>query len=267
MKRDKKNDELDKVSKRIEAASLIVAIIALGISIFSLWQSQKVVEYQIEQERLPRIIGLNQTLDLQLLKDEEGKIDFERLSDEVYPIKIPIYNVGVGIAQNCKVEWDEKSLIESCGKLEKLLEEKLDVARYSWDNWDEEAISFYQYDYLIEMDKEKPESVVHYVKGEYAHDFIACEIFQVPFMLPITENKEEEYICLSKGMSTLLLEAMQQDVKTPVSLNLKVTYQDLAGKEYSEDFFVTFSLAERMEGDVENKVSIDVMFVSDSDFR
>lgn len=250
------DSDKDKSGKWTDIASFIVAVFALGISIFSLWRSQKVAEYQIEQERLPRITGLNQTIDLQLPKDEDGKIDFTQLPDEQYPIRIPIYNVGVGVAQNCKVEWDEKSVIAACAELEKLLEEKLNVERFTWDDVYEEKIVFYWYDYLVRMDEGKPECITHLAGSEFAYDPILCDMVKYSYILPITEDRNEIYTYLSKGISTLLLEVMNQGVEQPVSLILKVSYQDLTGKEYVEDYLVTFSLASRTEDDEINSVSI-----------
>lgn len=246
-----------------EMISLVFAGIAIIISCVALKDSRKIAEYQIMQERLPRITGLNQTLEMELIQDRDGNIDFGRISEYSYPIRIPIYNVGVGIAQNCKVEWDKKSMTEAYDSLVEYLKTELDIEKYSFEDLRNENILFYEYDYLIEMDEGKPSSIVHYVNGEYVYDSLVCDINQYPFILPIDNDKKEEYIYLSDGMSTLLLEAMQREIETPVKMKLKMSYQDLTGKNYNEEFWVTFSKSEMPPKNVDNMISIDVSFETD----
>lgn len=77
----------------------ILSVLALVVSGWSAiktnYTSQQLVEYQLEQERLPRVAGLNYRLpiDIKYLNTYRGnKIDFSSISQNLYPIKIPIYN-------------------------------------------------------------------------------------------------------------------------------------------------------------------------------
>jgi len=113
----KNNKEKLNLNDKIDIALGIISTILSGLAIvISTWSvlktnetSRQIVSYQLEQERLPKVAALNYNLPISLgyLDTFEGqKIDFSCMPKNLYPITIPVYNVGVGIAQNCEVNWD-----------------------------------------------------------------------------------------------------------------------------------------------------------------
>ena len=101
----------DKTEVALGLCGIAISIVALVVS----WNtasitnqtSRQLLEYQLEQERLPRIVALNYRLPIEFARMDtytvERRIDFSSVSKSLYPIRIPIYNVGVGFAQNCTI--------------------------------------------------------------------------------------------------------------------------------------------------------------------
>lgn len=103
MKDNDQNVIQTKIAKYALIVSIITLIISTGISMFTLYQtnetSKQLLDYQLEQERLPNVTALNYELPIGIVTIDAGigenPIDFSHISSNLYPIKIPLYNVGV----------------------------------------------------------------------------------------------------------------------------------------------------------------------------
>lgn len=244
-----------KARRLLDIAYKLAAIAAFILSIYTFnisnENAQSIAEYQISQERLPKITGLNQQLDMSIRKTSNGCVDFSYISKNIYPIQIPIYNVGVGMAQNCKIEWDEASIQNVCLQIKDLLSEKplLHIKEFTYSQYSD--FQWYDYSYLIEMEEEKITAVIHWnaENNNYVYDNVSCEIFRCPYILPLSIQDLNIYISLPNGLSTLLLEAANQNIKETYSIHLNVEYQDLSGKNYKYTYVISFLLIERTETD------------------
>ena len=250
-----------KINITLGVIGSILSVLALVVSGWSAiktnYTSQQLVEYQLEQERLPRVAGLNYRLpiDIKYLNTYRGnKIVFSSLSQNLYPIKIPIYNVGVGIAQNCEIEWDQQSIDDACVQLIDLLKYSCDIHEFEYSKIIEESGELWAYqDYIFPIVDGNHQSVWfdayyasdnRYVGYDYKNfrEDLMCKDIQIPYLIPILNQAEPSYISFSKGLSILLLEAATYKIETPISLGLNIGYQDLTGSNYSEILTITFSL-------------------------
>lgn len=240
----------------------VLPIAAIAISIVALKStnetSMSIAEYQISQERLPRVMSLNQEVPLSFSVVPDGiactAIDFSTVTETMYPLQIPIYNVGVGIAQNCKVAWNEESVEHAILELKKSLDEETDLQLGEFAYLSEEGLHWDLYDYNFEIDDGDLESIVYWdvVKQDYIFEDISCEELYFPYILPLSDQATQSYLPVPTGLATLLVEIANQGVEIPVSISYGASYQDLSGKEYGEEYDITFLLIERAQ--TEDKV-------------
>lgn len=238
----------------------ILSVIAIVVSIVSLYvttsTSKTLLDYQIEQERLPQIVTLNQELSLSFsIKKNDDIVDFTSFSEDTHTIEIPIYNIGVGTAQNCTLEWETESIKTVYRKLISSLNEKdsslINEFTYS-DN--DSSFSIY-HTYNFEIEDEELNSLLYWdaENSDYIKEELYTETFRYPYILPITNSEPEICISLPDALSTILIEAANQEVDESIIINLQVKYEDLSGKEYEKLLQLTFSLDKRVE--LENHVN------------
>lgn len=276
--RKKKKIPLDvKVNITLGIVSSILSVLALVISGWSVlktnYTSQQIVEYQLEQERLPRVAGINYRLPISIkyLKTYKGnKIDFSCISQNLYPIQIPIYNVGVGIAQNCEIEWDQQSICDACVQLIDLLKQYCNIHEFEYSKIYEESGEYWAYqDYIFPIIDGTYQSVrfdAFYASdneflgynNEDLEEDLMCKDIQIPYLIPILSQTEPSYVPLSKGLSILLLEVATHQVEAPISFKLNIKYQDLTGSYYNETIIITFLL--NVQKNVEDAVEFQILF-------
>ena len=262
MKDNDQNVIQTKIAKYALIVSIITLIISTGISMFTLYQtnetSKQLLDYQLEQERLPNVTALNYDLPIGIVTIDAGigenPIDFSHISSNLYPIKIPLYNVGVGFAQNCSVTWDQKSIDDACANMSALLSRKLNVHEYDISEISSESGTIWAFQDLIFQKEHNKYVTVRYDKyfsfldeeQEYTHEAttvpIMCQDINVPFILPVLTQDTPVYVEMSEGLSILLLEIANQEITSPISFRFDISYQDLAGKNYSNSIDITFLL-------------------------
>jgi len=278
MSKKKKKFPLDiKVNIILGLVSSILSILALLISGWSVlktnYNSQKIVEYQLEQERLPRLAGINCRLSVSIdyIDTYKGeRIDFSRISQNLYPITIPIYNVGVGIAQNCEIEWNQQSIDNACAQSIDLLKQYCNIHEFERSMIREESGELWAYqDYIFQTIDGKYQTVRfnkyypsnnknHGYEQEDVEEDLICSDIQIPYLLPILNQPEPSYIPLSKGLSMLLLEIAAHKIEEPISFEFNVTYQDLTGSYYEETIIVTFLL--NVQNQKEENIEFQISF-------
>ena len=249
-------DILDIVERLVlPIVTIIISVVALRLTNQT---SLNVAEYQISQERLPRVISLNQEVPLSFSIIEDGPmhavVDFSTITGAMYPLQIPIYNVGVGLAQNCKVAWNEDSVENAILELKEYLDEETTLRFDEFSYFSEGGLQWMLYDYNFEIEDGTLESIVYWdaVKQGYIRESVFCETLYFPYILPLSDQTTQLYIPVPTGLVTLLVEVANQGVEFPVSISYGTSYQDLSGKEYIEEYEITFLLIERVQTD--NKV-------------
>lgn len=267
-----------KTGDKISIAALImsgVSIIVSGIlSLYIAWQANdeanRLAEYQLQQERLPRIVALNYELPVEIANTNGEYIDFSSVSPDLYPIKIPVYNIGVASAQNCSITWKKESINEACADISSLLSNKLNVHEYEKSAIGNESGIYWASQDIIFSRENKEYDAVSYCKYfssddllgydcELAEDDLMCEDVDVPYILPISQQSEPVYVELSNGLSILLLEIANQKIYEPITFCFDINYQDLTGLDYRESVQIEFCLKDEEE---DNKTFFEVSFES-----
>lgn len=247
----KVKDDSDKKSQRINNCLAVIAIIVSIIAIVvSTKTSKELTEYQILQDRLPKIIGLNQEISTSVVITDKGMVDFSHVDKNFYPFCIPVYNVGVGIAQNCVLEWDEDSIHNAILQMKKLFEEESSIHTKEYSFFQDYGMSWFNYDYLFEIKRGELNSIIHRgPEGEFIYDSISCEAVRSPYLVPLIIEETEMHIFLPDGLSALLLEAANHGLEDLPSIELKVRYQDLAGNEFKKSLITSLSIIDRIKID------------------
>lgn len=230
-------------------------IVSLGLSAYAIKTSKDVSLYQVEQERLPRVTCLNQSISIKIKRDESGNIyDFAPIEDMV----LNVYNVGVGVAQNCKMEWDIDSVRDACIEVQKNINTIVQVNEFEFSNISAESL--YMYDYNFEFDDGTLDSIWYY--DDYLDDYrisrFDSKAKEFSYILPIDLQSSKEFMKVPEVLAALLLELGNQGITTPISLNLNCYYEDMAGKGYNEKFLVKFAVDETTEEDEEVSCIYDV---------
>lgn len=250
-----------KIENKISIAALIMSggsmIVSVIVSLYIAWQandeSNRLAEYQLQQERLPRIVALNYELPVEIANINGEYIDFSSVSTDLYPIKIPVYNIGVASAQNCSITWKKESINEACADISSLLSKKLNVHEYEKSAIGNESGTYWASQNIIFSKENKEYDTVSYCKYfssddllgydyELAEDDLMCENVDVPYILPISQQSEPIYVELSDGLSILLLEIANQKIFEPITFYFDINYQDLTGLNYSNTVKVDFCL-------------------------
>lgn len=250
-----------KIENKISIAALIMSgvsiIVSVIVSVYIAWQANdeasRLADYQLQQERLPRIVPLNYELPVDIANTNGECIDFSSVSPDLYPIKIPVYNIGVASAQNCRITWKRESINEACADISSLLSKKLNVHEYEKSAIGNESGTYWaNQDIIFSKGNEKYDTVSYckYFSSdnllgydyELAEDDLMCEDVDVPYILPISQQSEPICVELSNGLSILLLEIANHKIYEPITLYFDVNYQDLTGLNYSDTVKVEFRL-------------------------
>lgn len=234
--------------------NIILSVLAIIVSIISLCvttnTSKTLLDYQIEQERLPQIVALDQELSISFsIKKYDDIVDLSSFLEDKHTIDIPIYNIGVGTAQNCTLEWETESIKTAYRKLIRSLNEKDYFLINEFTYFDNDSSFSIYHTYNFEIENEELNSLLYWddENNDYTKEQLYTETFRYPYILPIKDSEPEICISLPEALSTILIEAANQEVDESIVINLQVKYEDLSGKEYEKLLQLTFSLDKRVE--------------------
>lgn len=243
-------DKKDMIEIVISLVALLVSIIAL---LSSTYAQKEVANYEFLLSQTPNICFLNQEIQIPFTIDEDtqiggydGIIDLTT-TDDNFPIKIPVYNTGVGMAQNCKIIMsvqEQKDVALQCREIFRYceIEPYLGEAISFKDAYSETYLNSFGY---ILKDEQILEIEAFYGKTNREHYTFLDEdyIYVFPYILPISEEKNDKYIQIPEELSAFILESLHQEViKTvhidyqPIIMELCISYQDLDRKLYEYNY-------------------------------
>lgn len=217
----------------------VIAFCAFVLSIISLCYSKNIVNYQIEQEQMPKVVVLNHEFSCSFdVKRDSEIIDYSSIND----MCIHLYNVGLGVAQNCSVVWDVSSISDACFDAKNNLNNPLLIKEY--DRSKEKLPSLTIYQYLFECKENQLKSIWLYDKSssDIKQIDVVSGMKDISYFLPLTE--QESYVTLEvpKPIGIMLLEYATNKIEKPILLYLEITYKDSMGEEYKERFGIKFSV-------------------------
>ena len=252
-----KGHRKDIFKERKDIIEIVISFFALLVSIGALLTSahtqKKVANYEFLLSQTPNIRILNQEIQLPFdvnfdIESTEfggyrGIIDLTTTEDNDFPIKIPVYNIGVGIAQNCKVVWNaqnQKEVILQCREIFQNCGLKPHLEKSTF--YDNAYSETYLKGFRIVLDNKEIleiESIYAKTIGEhyvFLDDDYTC-VF--PYMLPISEEKNMNCFEIPEEFSAFVLESLHQEVidinrtdYQSILIEFTITYQDLNGKLY-----------------------------------
>lgn len=228
------------------AISCLIALAAVILSIKSLSQSKEMLDYQIAQERLPRVVALNYEISNSFeVSDSDEIYSYDLIND----LKIPVYNIGVGVAQNCEIRWNIESVKSACLKAKNTLENNVSIAEYDFSK--DGLPSVLIYDYFFEYKDNRFKTIEFYDGSSNRHEIGFDEnIIKIPYVLPITEQQTNEFINIPKSIAVFMLEYANHNINDSIDIELDITYEDIMGECFTKTYLISFSLAKRDE--VEN---------------
>ena len=180
-------------------------------------------------------------------------LDYNGIPKTIHPLQIPLYNIGTGIAQNCKAEWDEQSVQNACTQIIDLLamDSPVRIEKFSYKQ--SKLSSWYLYDYVVNIEDEGIIKILRWDGSEYIMESLAGETVRLPYLQSLTSDAQSLDISLPRGLSLLLLEMINQEIESSIMMYLKVSYQDIVGKEFVHNYAVTFQPT--IESNSENNMS------------
>lgn len=268
---------LDIFNFSVALLSFVVAVIAL---INSKQIEMDVADYEFTLSQMPKVCILNQEFQIPLQSnfnaddsDIDGynrALDFSDISMEYFPIKIPIYNIGIGLAQNCKVELgilEQKNIVLDCRDVFNIC--NLNTYSGDGDNYAEIRLEAYLSNYIYIFEGEDLKSVEYRRrnKQEYNTEFRIDYINAFPYILPISEEKEDatNYFELPEEFSIFILEAIRQEMllsdnkfSKPIEMKLIINYQDLKNNEYCSEYLLKFTSASKSLSIIEPMIRIQL---------
>lgn len=216
----------------------VIALVAVVLSIITLNQSKEIIDYQLMQESMPKLVILNNRMNVDFEVEDNEISNYESANN----MCIPVYNVGMGIAQNCKFTWDENSIITAVEDAKKQFVGK--VSFQDFDSKDVEWPSLYIYDYAFRYKGNKLENIIFFDPS-----YGKCEIVDFNFqpidttyLLPVSEEDNKFLIEIPKPISIILLEYANQNFDSSISINIEIGYEDIMGNTHKETFCVEFSV-------------------------
>lgn len=226
--------------------SCLIALATVILSIKSLSQSKEMLDYQIAQERLPRVVALNCEVSNSFeVSDSDEIYSYDLIND----LKIPVYNIGVGVAQNCEIRWNIESVKSACLKAKNTLENNVSIAEYDFSK--DGLPSVLIYDYFFEYKDNRFKTIEFYDGSSNRHEIGFDEnIIKIPCVLPITEQQTNEFINIPKSIAVFMLEYANHNINDSIDIELDITYEDIMGEYFTKTYLISFSLAKRDE--VEN---------------
>lgn len=216
----------------------VIALVAVILSIITLRQSKEIINYQVMQESMPQLVVLNNNMNINFEVDNYKIYNY----DSANSMCISVYNVGMGIAQNCKFTWDENSVISAVEEGKKQLSNC--VACRDYDSKKEKLPSLIIYDYIFEYEKNELESITFYdpsLSESKSIDFKFKSI-DTPYILPVSKEDGEVLIEIPKPISIMLLEYANQNIDNSISIDFEIKYEDIMGQPHNETFSIEFSV-------------------------
>lgn len=247
-KRRKQERVLRLVEVIAAVIGVIVAFAAVRLSMISISQSKEIIDYQITQEHMPKVVVFNNEITCDFEKRHDGDIyNYEPIKE----ICVPVYNIGTGIAQNCKINWDKNSIIMAVDDAKNNLDAYVSFVEYDYskDGYPNSSI----YDYIIEYENNEIENIKFYEPSSrkfHEFDFEFSSI-DVSYILPIREDNNNVLIEIPKPISIMLLEYANHNVSSSIKINLEIMYQDINGNTHEENLCVEFLV--KYVNEVENE--------------
>lgn len=237
---EKENSIFEIVSLVISAIAIVVAVIS---GCLSCKNSKDIATYQIEQERMPNVIGFNEEVKRKIVKpDDMRSADcFKDINTNSISIGLSVNNIGIGISQNCKVIWNEKSIENAYTKILSLLSEKINILEN--DKNEVFDVNWLSYAYIIKLKNDERHTLYYYnkVTNEYVTENFQIEDAYFPYILPITISEDSKEFQLPTTFTLLLMEAAYQNIELEIPIELNVEYQDMVGEKYIKTFEVIIS--------------------------
>lgn len=234
-------------------------IISILMSIISIAISAGLLLHQITQTRRPNVVCLNCNIAIEIFKDESENEIFT-YSEQI--TSIPIHNIGVGTAQNCETTWVSESVYNAYFKLLDVLDPYISFNKF--ESKDLLNAKPYLYDYSLQYRNQKLESI--WILNTYPEKSqvysLDLESMYYPYLLPVTETNLNEFFYLPKPIAPMLVDLAKYEINEPVSLDLEISFQDIAGKAYSEIYRLTFTFDEFIEDIDNNKTYCTYKIVS-----
>lgn len=247
-KKTKNSDESERNEIRLRyievlatAISCLIALAAVILSIKSFSQSKEMLDYQIAQERLPRVVVLNYEITNSFeVNDNDEIYSYDLIND----LSIPVYNIGVGVAQNCEIKWNIDSVKNACLKAKETLKDDVSVAEYDFSK--DGLPSVLVYDYFFEYKDNSFKTIEFYDGSSKRHEIGFDEnIIKIPYILPITERQTNDFIDIPKSIAVFMLEYANHNIKDSIDIELDISYEDIVGENFSKTYLVNFSLEKR----------------------
>ena len=181
---------------------------------------------------MPRILAFNQEITFEFqTKKYDDVVDFSSFVDKDYIIEIPIYNIGVGTAQNCVLEWELQSINDAYSQMINSLEEKNALLIRKFTYFDDSSSLSIFHAYNFEEEDGKLKSLKYLVDGESA--FVTAQLYTesaiVPYMIPIVHNETNAHIGLPEALSIVMIECANQKIDEPININLHIKYEVWSG--------------------------------------
>ncbi len=221
--------------------SSLIALVAVILSIVSFSHSKEMLDYQIAQERLPKVAVLNYEITNSFEVNSSDEIySYDLIND----LSIPVYNIGVGVAQNCEIKWNIDSVKNACLEAKDALENNVSIAEYDFSK--DGLPSVLIYDYFFEYKDNSFKTIKFYDESSERYEInFEKNIIKIPYVLPITEQQTNEFIDIPKSVAVFLLEYANHNVKESIDIELDISYEDIVGENFSKTYLVSFSLEKR----------------------
>lgn len=240
-----------------DKAAFVFSIIAC---VSSIWFSFRLSDYERNQSLVPNVCFLNQSVNIPFSTSSEidkfdyyGILDFSTIDSSLYPLRIPVRNIGVGLAQNVYIEFTPDNQIQALEQCRMRLEEcglYPEVITTPYFHEYKTYIFLEDYKFRYEDDKLSyidytgcPNHIEHY---DYLNEPSQSSF---PYILPLHQENDPNYIVLPEHLSAFILEAIHQEMlsnvnKTfdPIVLTGKLSYQDINGKNIEKDFELRFNM-------------------------
>lgn len=240
-----------------DKAAFLFSIIAC---ITSIWFSYKLSDYERSQSLVPNVCFLNQVVSIPFSLSSEvdkfdyhGALDFPTFDSRFYPLRIPVRNIGVGLAQNVFIEFTPDNLIQALEQCKTRLEEcglYQTVITSTYSHKYKTYIFLNDYEFRYKDDELSyidyagcPNHIEHF---DYLN-MSSPSIF--PYVLPLHQENSPNYIILPEYLSAFILETIHQEMLSnvnksfePIVLIGKLSYQDINGKNFEKIFELKFNM-------------------------
>lgn len=241
----------------LDKAAFFFSIIAC---ITSIWFSFKLSDYERNQSIVPNVCFLNQYVNIPFSTssgiykfDYQETLDFSTIASRFYPLKIPVRNIGVGLAQNIFIEFTPDNQIQALEQCRTRLEECGLYPRIIYSSYSNKYKTYiFLNDYKFSYKEDKlynieysgcPNHIEHY-------DFLdKPSQSNFSYVLPLHQENDPNYIVLPEDLSAFILETIHQEMLSdvnksfdPIKLSGKLTYQDINGKKIEKNFELRFNM-------------------------